>query len=187
MQFIFLRIVELKRAARSRRERIEKRRSDRSAARPRECRRGRRFGRNCPCLSALYGKWLKMKLPIRFFVFGLAGLLAFASCNQPAQAPRVAGPADSASPLPATEAWITATPNPIPGVTGQGKTTIKWHSGGSTGVVYVGGTDSIFASAPDGSQDASWIDLSSTTEFLLYTGEDRKTLLARVSVTGSQQ
>jgi len=120
-------------------------------------------------------------------VFWLAGVFAFASCNQPAQAPRVAGPANSASPLPATGAWITATPNPIPGATGQGKTTIKWNSGGSTGAVYVGETDSMFASAPDGSQDASWIDLSSTTAFLLFSDLDRKTLLARVSVTGSQQ
>jgi hypothetical protein len=126
-----------------------------------------------------------MKLPIRFFVFGLAGVFAFASCNQPAQAPRVAGPADSA-PLPATGPWITATPNPIPGATGQGKTTIKWHSGESSGAVYVGGTDSMFAYAPDGSQDASWIDLSSSTEFLLFSDRDRKTLLGRVTVTGSK-
>lgn len=140
-----------------------------------------------PCLSAFWGKQSNMKVPIRFFVFGLAGLLAFASCNQPAQPPSVAGPADSASPLPATGAWITAAPNPIQGATGQGMTTIKWHSGRSSGAVYVGGTDSMFANAPDGSQDAPWIDLSTTTEFLLYTGEDRKTLLARVSVTGSKQ
>ena len=66
-----------------------------------------------------------MKLPIRFFVSGLTEAFAFASCNQPAQASRVAGPADSASSLPAIGAWITATPNPIPGAAGQGKTTIK--------------------------------------------------------------
>jgi len=128
-----------------------------------------------------------MKLPIRLLVFGLAGVFAFASCNRPAQAPPVAGPAESASPLPATGAWITATPNPIPGGTGQGKTTIKWHSGGSTGAVYVGGTDSLFADGSDGSVDASWIDLSRSTEFLLFSDRDRKTLLARVSVTGSKQ
>ena len=128
-----------------------------------------------------------MKLPIRLFVFGLAGLFAFASCNRPAQAPAVAGPAESASPLPATGAWITATPNPIPGATGQGKTTIKWHTGTSTGAVYVGGTHSLFADGSDGSVDASWIDLSRSTEFLLFSDPDRKTLLARVSVTGSKQ
>jgi hypothetical protein len=127
-----------------------------------------------------------MKLPIGFFFSGLAEVFAFASCNQPAQAPRVAGPADSASPLPAAGAWITATPNPIPGATGQGKTTIKWHSGESSGAVYVGGTDSMFAYAPDGSEDASWIDLSSGTEFLLFSDRDRKTLLGRVTVTGSK-
>jgi hypothetical protein len=33
------------------------------------------------CLYYSYGKWLKMKLPIRFFVFGLAEVFAFASCN----------------------------------------------------------------------------------------------------------
>jgi hypothetical protein len=119
-------------------------------------------------------------------VFGLAGVFAFASCNRPAQPPPVAGPAEAASPLPATGAWITATPNPIPGATGQGKTTIKWHSGGSTGAVYVGGTDALFGYAPDGSEDVPWIDLSSSTEFLLYSDRDRKTLLARVTVAGSK-
>ena len=126
-----------------------------------------------------------MKLSIRLFIFGLAGVFAFASCNRPAQAPPVAGPAESPSPLAATGAWITASPNPVPGVTAQGKTTIKWHSGGSTGAVYVG--DSVFAEAPDGSQDAPWIDLSSSTEFRLFSDRDRKTLLARVLVTGLEQ
>jgi hypothetical protein len=84
-----------------------------------------------------------MKLRICLIVFGLAGVFTFASCNRPAQPPPVAGPAEAASPLPANGAWITATPNPIPGGTGQGKTTIKWHSGTSTGAVYVG--DALFA------------------------------------------
>ena len=125
-----------------------------------------------------------MKLPIRLFVFGLAGVFAFASCNRPAQAPPVAGPAESASPLPATGAWITATPNPIPGGTGQGKTTIKWHSGTSTGAVYVG--DALFADGSDGSKYAPWIDLSSKTEFVFFGDVDRKTVLARVTVAGSK-
>jgi hypothetical protein len=129
-----------------------------------------------------------MKLLVRCLLFVLAGGFAFVSCDQPAQAPRGAGAPDAVSSPPAKGAWITAIPNPIPGGIGQGKTTIKWHSGGSTGAVYVGGNaEALFANAPDGSQDAPWIDLSSTTEFLLYTGEDRKTLLARVSVTGSKQ
>src|SRR4029077_16555843 len=128
-----------------------------------------------------------MKLSIRLFIFGLAGVFAFASCNRPAQAPPVTGPAEAASPLPATAAWITASPNPIPGTIGQGKTTIKWHSGGSSGAVYVGGTDSLVGWAPDGSTDVPWIDLSSGTEFLLFSDRDRKTLLARVMVTGSKQ
>ena len=125
-----------------------------------------------------------MKLRICLIVFGLAGVFAFASFNRPAQPPAVAGPAESASPLPATGAWITATPNPIPGATGQGKTTVKWHSGTSTGAVYVG--DSMFAEGPDGSQDAPWIDLSSKSEFVLFSDPDRKTVLARVTVAGSK-
>jgi len=40
-----------------------------------------------------------MKLPIRLFVFGLAGIFAFASSNRPAQAPPVAGLTESASPV----------------------------------------------------------------------------------------
>jgi hypothetical protein len=125
-----------------------------------------------------------MKFRICLIVFGLAGVFAFASCNRPAQPPPVAGPAEAASPLPATGAWITAAPNPIPGGTGQGKTTIKWHSGTSTGAVYV--DDALFGEGPDGSQDAPWIDLSSKTVFVLYSDQDRKTVLARVTVAGSK-
>ena len=86
-------------------------------------------------------------------------LRAFLWQISPINPPPVAGPADAASPLPATGVWITATPNPIPGATGQGKTAIKWHSRGSSDAVYVGeNSDAIFANAPDGSIEAPWID-----------------------------
>ena len=46
--------------------------------------------------------------------------------------------------------------------------------------------DALFAEGPDGSQDVPWIDLSSKTEFVLFSDRDRKTLLARVTVAGSK-
>ena len=111
----------------------------------------------------------------------------FVSCDRPAQAPIVAASPDSVLSQPSAEPWITATPNPIPGETGQGKTTIKWHSGGSTGAVYVGqNSDALFADAADGSQDAPWVDLSINAEFVLYSNRDRQTQLGRVVVTGSR-
>jgi len=39
--------------------------------------------------------------------------------------------------------------------------------------------DNLFAEGPDGSQDAPWIDLSSKTEFVLFSDPDRKTVLRR--------
>src|SRR4030081_3143577 len=116
----------------------------------------------CGSASAFYG--CKMKLSVRFlpFLATVAGCV-FVSCDKPAQAPVVAASPGPVSSRPSTEAWITASPNPIPGSTGQGTTTIKWHSGGSTGAVYIGqNSDAIFADAPDGSQDAPWVSLSSS-------------------------
>jgi hypothetical protein len=98
----------------------------------------------------------------------------------------VVGPANSESSPASTTAWITASPNPIPGAVGQGKTLIKWHTGGSSGAVYLGNSDFLFAYGPDGSQEASWIDLTSSTAFVLYSDVDRKTTLGRVTVTGSK-
>lgn len=79
---------------------------------------------------------------------------------------------------------LRADPNPVPGGSEAGKTTIFWDSGSdAVGEVYVGptGNETMFASGPKGSQDASWIKPGST-EFRLYNHADHK-LLAHLTVT----
>jgi hypothetical protein len=79
---------------------------------------------------------------------------------------------------------LRADPNPLPGGTVTGKTTITWDAGPNTlGDVYTGtsGSERLFASAPNGSQDARWIKPGST-EFRLYSHADHR-LLAQLIVT----
>lgn len=84
----------------------------------------------------------------------------------------------------AAEVLLRADPNPVPGGTVTGKTTITWHAGrGTVGDVYAGtaGSERLFASGPRGSQDARWIKPGST-EFRLYRHSDHK-FLAQLTVT----
>lgn len=84
----------------------------------------------------------------------------------------------------ATGVLLRADPNPVPGGTAMGKTTIIWHAGrGAVGDVYAGtaGSERLFASGPRGSQDARWIKPGSN-EFRLYRRGDHK-LLAQLTVT----
>ena len=90
-------------------------------------------------------------------------LFTFASCNRPAQPPPVAGPAEPL-PLPGVDNGHAKS---YPRQNRSGQNDNQWHSGTSTGAVYVG--DALFAEGPDGSQDVPWIDLSSSTEFLLFS------------------
>lgn len=79
---------------------------------------------------------------------------------------------------------LRADPNPVPGGTVTGKTTITWDAGqDAVGDVYAGtaGSERLFASGPKGSQDARWIKPGST-EFRLYSHFDH-TLLAQLTVT----
>ncbi|HKP03520.1 MAG TPA: hypothetical protein VJU77_09200 [Chthoniobacterales bacterium] len=79
---------------------------------------------------------------------------------------------------------LRADPNPLPGGTVTGKTTIIWDAGpGTLGDVYTGtsGSERLFASAPNGSQEARWIKPGST-EFRLYSHADHR-LLAQLIVT----
>jgi hypothetical protein len=79
---------------------------------------------------------------------------------------------------------LRADPNPLPGGTVPGKTTIIWDAGSNTlGDVYTGtsGSERLFASAPNGSQEARWIKPGST-EFRLYSHADHR-LLAQLFVT----
>ena len=84
---------------------------------------------------------------------------------------------------------LVATPNPVPCEAGPGTTTISWSTGdGSSGQVYVsvdGRPEQLFAEGAEGSKDAPWIGIGTAYEFHLYSGTERTTRLAVVSVTGS--
>jgi hypothetical protein len=112
------------------------------------------------------------------------GGLFVTSCEHPP-----ASNSTASSPTPRTEAIaagvvLRADPNPVPGGTVAGKTTIRWKTGSdAVGDVYVGpaGSERLFASGPKGSQDAPWIQPGST-EFRLYNHADHK-LLEQLTVT----
>src|SRR5947207_5932699 len=78
---------------------------------------------------------------------------------------------------------LSASPNPVPAGEGPGQTTISWNS--VDGKVYVstnGREELLFAGSPRGSQQANWIDASSSYEFRLYNSDHSK-LLAKVTAT----
>jgi hypothetical protein len=83
---------------------------------------------------------------------------------------------------------ITAKPEQVTITDGSGSTEIHWDTGnGSMGFVFVAGTDPkpvLFASGPKGSQLVPWIR-SARYVFELYGDENRRSLLATVTVTGS--
>jgi hypothetical protein len=83
-------------------------------------------------------------------------------------------------------AELTASPNPVPPGARRGKTTISWSSDSASAVVYVsmnGAEEKFFARGSHGSEEAHWIQTGATYEFSLYSGPDRNTRLARISVT----
>jgi hypothetical protein len=86
---------------------------------------------------------------------------------------------------------ITADPNPVPGGSEMGKTTISWFTAdGSLGQVYVsanGAPEQLFADvSAQGSNEAPWISVG-TFEFRLYEGNEHKKVLAAVKVTRSEK
>lgn len=113
------------------------------------------------------------------------GGLCVSSCEHPPASDSDA----SSSPTATNNATITgallrADPNPVPPGNPNGKTTITWATGSdAAGDVYVvvGGREKLFGSGSEGSQDAPWIQASST-EFRLYSQGDHK-LLAKLTVT----
>lgn len=113
------------------------------------------------------------------------GSLCVTSCDRPSAS-------DSTAPSSLTSANDTAIPgvvfqadpNPVPPGTPKGKTTITWDTGSdAVGEVYVlsAGSERLFGSGRQGSQDAPWIQ-PGPNEFRLYTQADHK-LLARLIVT----
>jgi len=111
-----------------------------------------------------------------------AALVVLIGCG-PAQSPTPT--AGSASPQ--TGATIEAQPNPVPGGSGLGTTTITWRTGdGADAQVYVAegnGSETLLSAGPEGSEQANWIRAGTSYDFRLYAGTDHKTLLGTVKVT----
>jgi hypothetical protein len=113
----------------------------------------------------------------------LAGLL-IVGCGRPSPESTA-----SSSPAPADNATVTgvvlrADPNPVPGGTEPGKTTITWQTGSEAvaDIYYVSGTDeTLFASGARGSKEASFIRPGST-EFRFYNQGQYK-LVTQLIVT----
>ena len=112
-----------------------------------------------------------------------AGLLAVTGCSSQPNTPVDYIPYEGP-----TEAWIIATPNPVPAGRGPGKTIVNWYTGdGSPGQVYVslgGGPERLFSSNP--SHAEAIIKSNDIYEFRLYAGSDHVTRLATVKITREQ-
>src|SRR5262249_743321 len=85
---------------------------------------------------------------------------------------------------------ITANPERVKLSDGNGTTEINWDTGnGSIGFVFVteeGGKPGPFASGPRGNPEAPWIGKPRCV-FGLYADDQRQTLLAKVTVSGSAE
>ncbi len=110
----------------------------------------------------------------------LVGLPIIAGCSW-----KTPTPADYVPPDMTSEAWIIATPNPVPTGRGAGKTIVNWHTGdGSPGQVYVsvaGGPERLFSTNP--SHQEAVISSNDVYEFRLYAGSDHTTHLATAKIT----
>jgi hypothetical protein len=121
----------------------------------------------------------RLAVGARRYLF-LVGLPVVAGCSW-----KTPTPADYVPPDVASEAWIIATPNPIPAGRGPGKTIVNWHTGdGSSGQVYLsvaGGPERLFSTNP--SHQEATINSNDVYEFRLYAGSDHTTRLAKVEIT----
>jgi hypothetical protein len=85
---------------------------------------------------------------------------------------------------------ISATPEHVTLTNGNGSTQVQWNTGkGSSGFVFVtedGGKPVLFAKGPRGSRVAPWIRKHRYI-FELYSDDQRRTLLAKVIVSGSAE
>jgi tRNA (mo5U34)-methyltransferase len=82
--------------------------------------------------------------------------------------------------------FLSASPNPVPGGEGLGKTTVSWDTAnGSIGRIFVsvnGGTETLFSDGCRGSAVADWIEAGKIYEFRLYDS-DHTEPLAKLVVT----
>lgn len=85
------------------------------------------------------------------------------------------------------DAFIWATPNPVPFGADPGTTTIEWSTGdGSPGWVFLrhdDGEETLFSHQPVGLQEAAWIQPEMAYRFTLYGDEERAGKLDAVTVT----
>jgi hypothetical protein len=106
-------------------------------------------------------------------------------CHRPASDSTASSSATPLTEATAAGVILRADPNPVPGGTVVGKTTITWDTGSdAAGDVYLvsAANERLFANGPKGSQDAPWIQPGTSTEFRLYNHADHK-LLAQLTVT----
>jgi hypothetical protein len=120
----------------------------------------------------------------------LSLVLFCVSCHRPPEtstptAEQSLTPASNATSS-ATDARISASPNPIKGGPEEGTTTITWDTkSNEIGEVYViqnGGPEKLFTKGSSGSKTVSWIREGGKYEFRLYEKASHK-LLGRVQVT----
>lgn len=115
--------------------------------------------------------------------------LFFASCHRPP----AAAPSAEQSSIPASnavsaasDATISASPNPLKGGPEEGTVTVTWDTKGDEAAdVYVshnGAAEQLFAKGKSGSKTVNWIRQGSTYEFSLYEDASHK-LLGKVQVT----
>jgi hypothetical protein len=112
----------------------------------------------------------------------LGGLFAV-GCDKPSTDSTTATSPGSPRDTLAAGVVFSADPNPVPPGNPKGRTTITWDTGSdAVGEVYVGnaGSEKLFASGRQGSQDAPWIQ-PGPNEFRLYDQTDHK-LLGKLTV-----
>lgn len=89
--------------------------------------------------------------------------------------------------FPVTSSKLCASPNPVPGGTAPGKTTVSWFSHGAPhAAIYVsndGTEEELFANGAHGSKEIDSIEPGVTYVFSLYADPDRSTRLAQISVS----
>jgi hypothetical protein len=90
-----------------------------------------------------------------------------------------------------SEAFIMATPNPVPAGGKSGNTTISWSTGDSSwGQIYVsidGRPEQFFTEGPTNDAEVPWIESGSTYEFRLYAGTEHSALLDTITVVRSDE
>ena len=105
-------------------------------------------------------------------------------CGRPSPDSTASSPPAPAEIPTVTGVFLKADPNPVPGGTEKGKTTITWQTGSEAvaDIYYVDGTDeTLFASGARGSKEAPFIRPGST-EFRLYNQGQHK-LVTKLVVT----